>query len=89
MGGSLFNLFLLCDLKRHAMSKRNQLTIIKSVEVDAENQELEIKTIQNYKNYESTTRIAFNNLRIEGKFLTPSNNPTQFTSKDCRVSDYI
>jgi hypothetical protein len=65
------------------MSKWSRLTIVKSIEIDAQNEEFVLTTIQNYKKYETTTRIKFEEFKLKGKVLEPSKLPVDFRNQDC------
>ena len=83
---SMFSLYLLFDLKRSSMSKNNRITIVKSLEYNSDKQELELTTVQNYKNYESINRIPIDEIKVSGEFMEPSDLEINFHKKQCKLS---
>ena len=85
---TLFSCFLIFDIKKNAMSKKNRVTIVKSLELDKQNNELIVTTVQNYKKFESVQNIPIEEVQISGEFLTPSNTKIDFHRQSCKFEYY-
>ena len=75
---------MLVDLKRVAMSKKNKMTLVKSLAVDRRSGEFVVTTVPNFKKVEAVVRMPVAEVKVSGERPVPSKLDRTFYGEDCR-----